>query len=85
MTWCFSSESCQGVNTVDLNRRLKDATHPFPQIIQNLDLDESLVVETLLVPDDLDSHGLPGAMVATMKHLPEGALTQGVDDLVPKR
>ena len=39
-------------------------------------------METLLVPDDLDRHRLPGAVITAMKHLSEGALTQGVDDLV---
>lgn len=31
-------------------------THPFSQIVQYLDLDEGLMVEPLLIPDDLYRH-----------------------------
>ena len=86
MTWCFSSESCPRCQ----HRRspvnsCRSTTYPFPETIQDLDLYQSLVVETLLVPDDLDGHGLPSAVIATVKHLPEGALTQSVDNLVTIR
>ena len=43
------------------------------------------MVEPLLVPDDLDRHGLAGAMVAAVQHLTERALAQSVDDFVAVR
>ena len=63
----------------------KSTTYPFPETIQDLDLYQSLVVETLLVPDDLDCYGLAGTMVAAVEHLSEGALTQRIYDLVTIR
>ena len=46
-------------------------TYPFLQVFEDLDLDESLVVETFLVPDDLDSDGLPSRMITTLENLAE--------------
>ena len=40
------------------------------------------MMEALLVANYLDSHGESRSVVAAMKHLPEGALTQRVDNLV---
>ena len=43
------------------------------------------MMETLLVPYNLDSYGLAGAMVAAVEHLSEGAFTQRIYDLVTIR
>ena len=47
------------------------STYPFAQAVEDLDLYQCLVVEPLRVADDLDRHGLAGAMVATVQHLTE--------------
>ena len=60
-------------------------THPFPEIIQYLDLYKSLMVEALLIPDNLDSHHLARAMISTRQHLSERALPERIDNLVPIR
>ena len=71
-------------NTTLLAFREKKA-YPFAQVIQNLDLNKRLVVEALLIPDNLDSHHLARAMVATREHLSERALPERIDNLVPIR
>ena len=61
------------------------ATDPFPQVVEDLDLDERLVVESLLVPDDLDGDGSSRAVVTTLEDLTERTLAEQPDDLVPVR
>lgn len=40
------------------------------------------MMETLLVPNNLNGHRMPSAMIATVQHLSERAFTKGIDDLV---
>ena len=51
--------------------KAQSGAHPFPQIIQNLDLNQGLMMEAFLVTDDLDSHRLARAVVATLQNLSE--------------
>lgn len=53
-----------------------------PQMVQDPDLHEGLVVEPLLVPDDLDGHLAAGAVVQGPDDLPEGPLANHFEDLV---
>ena len=39
-------------------------------------------MEALLVPDDLDGHGFPGAVVTAVEHLPKRTLAQRIYNLV---
>lgn len=57
--------------------------HPFNQVFQDLDLDQSLMVEALFVPNDLDGHHFARLVVAALQDLTERAFAQHVDDLVP--
>lgn len=57
-------------------------THPFPQIIQDLDFNQGLVMEAFLVSNDLDGHRFTRAVVAAVQDLTKRAFTQNVDDLV---
>lgn len=59
--------------------------HLQPQMVEHSNLDQGLVVEPLLVADDLDGHLAPGAVVQRPDHLPEGALADHLEDLVPVR
>jgi len=56
--------------------------HPFDQVLQDLHFDQSLMMESLLVPNDLDSDALAGFVVAALQHLTEGSLTQETHDFV---
>lgn len=56
-----------------------------PQVVQHAHLHQRLVVEPLLVPDDLDGHLVPGAVVQRPDHLPEGALADHFEDFVSVR
>lgn len=58
-------------------------TYPFAQLLENVDLDQSLLVESLLVANDLYSHKSAGLMVDTAHHLSEAALTKKVYNFVP--
>ena len=60
-------------------------TYPFPQIVEDLDLHQSLVVEPLFIADDLDGHGLARTVIAAVQHLSKRTLPERVNDLVPIR
>ena len=60
----------------------KKLTNPFPEVIKDLYLDQSLVMETFLVADDLDSDGLTSAVITTAQDLAEGAFPKRVRDLI---
>lgn len=57
-------------------------TYPFVQVVQNLDLDDSLAMETLLVPDDLDGNVLARLVVVAFGDLTKRTLAEHVQDLV---
>jgi hypothetical protein len=61
---------------------VKEVANPFAEVVKNLYLDQSLVVETFLVPDDLDSDRLASTMVTTTQDLAEGTLPKCVHHLV---
>jgi len=58
------------------------SAYPFPQTVQDFDLNQRLVVEPLLVTDDFDSDRLARAMISTLENLAKGALTKRVNDFV---
>ena len=41
------------------------------------------MMETFLVPNNLNGHGFASAMITTVQYLSEGTFAQGVDHLVP--
>lgn len=51
---------------------------PFAKVIQHLDFDYSLLVETVLVPDDLDGHSFASHVITTLQNLAEAAFAQNV-------
>jgi hypothetical protein len=57
-------------------------TYPFAQFLKDVDLDQSLLVESLLVANDLDSHKSAGLVVDTAHHLSEATLTEKVNNLI---
>jgi hypothetical protein len=57
-------------------------TYPFVQVVQNLDFDNSLAMETLLVPDNLDGNILPSLVVVALGDLAERTLAEHVQNLV---
>lgn len=63
-------------------RRSGSRTNPFDKVLKHLNLDERLVVESLLVADDLDRDHLAGLVVTALHDLAEGSLAEDVDDLV---
>ena len=83
MTWCFSSGSCsrdrQPPSVLAHNVR---GTYPANEVLENLDLDKSLVMEPLLVPDDLDRDHVSRLVIAALQNLTERALAEDVDDFV---
>ena len=56
-----------------------------PQVLQNLELHQRLVVKPLLVPYHLHRHRSSHLVVVTAHHLPEATLAELVDDLEPVR
>ena len=60
-------------------------THPFAQLLKDVDLNQSLLMEPLLVTDDLDGHGLARAVITAVKHLAERAFAEGIDNLISVR
>lgn len=56
---------------------------PLDQILQDLDLDQSLVMETFLVADDFDGNALTGLVVSTLQDLSKRSFTQKAHDLIP--
>lgn len=61
----------------------REMTHPFPQVLQNLDLDKCLMMEPLLVSDDLDSDRFPRSMISALQYLAKRPFAEEADDLVP--
>lgn len=57
-------------------------TYPFLQLLQDVHLDESLLVKTLLVTDDLDSDEAAGHVVDAANDLAERAFAKDVNDFV---
>ena len=58
---------------------------PFTQFLQNIDLHQSLLMEALLVPNDLDRHKNAGFMVDAPNDLTEASLTKQINHLVSIR
>ena len=58
------------------------STHPFPQVIKDLDFYEGLMMESLFIANDLDSHRFSGTVVTTIKHLTERTFSESVDNLI---
>jgi len=48
--------------------------YPFLELLQDVDLNQSLLMEALLVPDDLDGHQTTSLVVHTSHYLPEATL-----------
>ena len=63
----------------------KELTNPFPEVIKYLYFDQSLVVETFLVADDLDGDRLTSAVIATTQDLAERTFPKCVRDLISER
>ena len=63
----------------------KELTNPFPKVIKDLYLDQSLMVEALLVADDLYGDRLTGAMITTTQDLTKGTFPKRVRDLISER
>lgn len=55
---------------------------PFTKIIEDLDLHQCLVMETLLIANDLDRNRFACLMVSTVQHLTKRALAQGIHDFI---
>ena len=55
---------------------------PALQILEDLDLDESLMVEALLIPDDLDSYHLTRLMISASQDLTERTFSKRIDDFI---
>ena len=61
---------------------VEEVANPFAEVVENLYLDQGLMVETFLVPDDLYSDRLASTMVATAQDLAKGTLPKCVHHLV---
>lgn len=57
----------------------------LPEMIQDPDLDQRLVVKPFFVPDDLDGHMLICFVVQGSDDLSEAALADHLEDFVPIR
>lgn len=64
---------------------LKRNSYPCAKLVKDPDLNQSLMMKTLLVPNYLDCHGLSRTMVAAMQNLTERAFPQGIHHLVTIR
>jgi hypothetical protein len=58
-------------------------THPFHQLLQDLDFDEGLGVEAFLVADDLDGHVSTRLVIPATENLAETAFAEHTRDFVP--
>lgn len=58
------------------------STHPFDEVLEHLDLDQGLVMETLLVADDLDRDHVARLVIPALQDLAERSFPENVDDLV---
>jgi len=68
--------------TISQVSRDSTSTYPVAQLLQDIDFDESLLVESFLVPDDLDCHKSTLAVVNTPDNLTKASLSENVDYLV---
>ena len=50
---------------------LFSATYPFFQVLEDLDFHKRLVMESLFIPDYLDSHRLSSSVITALQHLPK--------------
>jgi len=60
-------------------------TNPFPEVIKDLYLDQSLVMKTLLVAYDLDSDRLASAMITTAQDLTKRTFSKRVRNFISER
>lgn len=58
---------------------------PLFQLLQKIDLDQGLLMESLLVPDDLHRYQRAGLVIDAPHNLAEAPLAQDVDDLISIR
>ena len=61
------------------------STYPFFQLVQDVDLDERLLMESFLVPYDFDGAQAPKLVINASHYLSKAALSEYVDDLIPIR
>lgn len=57
-------------------------SYPFAEIIEDLDLNKSLVVEPLFVADDFDCDRFTGAVITTMENLAKRSLAESIYNFV---
>src|SRR5690242_5812128 len=57
--------------------------NPFAQLLQDVNLDQSLLMESFLVADDLDGNKASCLMIDATYNLSEATLAEQVNDLVP--
>lgn len=59
------------------------SAYPFAQLLQDVNLNQGLLMETLLVADDLDSHESSSLVVDASHDLSKAALAEKVNNLIP--
>ena len=79
------NEGGKRVGKRERGKKGSSRTYPFPQIIQDLDLHQSLMMESLLIPDDLDRDRTSRTMISTLQNLTKRPFPQQSDDLVSIR
>ncbi|KAI6752808.1 hypothetical protein HG530_013560 [Fusarium avenaceum] len=57
-------------------------TYPFTKLLQDVDLNESLLMKPLLIPDDLDRDQAAGLVVNASYDLPETSLSKNINDFI---
>jgi hypothetical protein len=89
MTKCFSFGSCgrRGTQKFSLLQqksedRRKRETYPFDKVLEYFDFNESLVMETLLIANDLDSNHISSLVISALQNLTERTFSEDVDNLV---
>lgn len=67
------------VSKIEVFLHVYDIMHAFlvtfPQVVQYSNLYESLVMESLLIPNDFDCHMLLGHVIESSDHLSEATFT----------
>ncbi len=58
------------------------APYPFAKLLEDVDFDKSLLVESFLVADDLHRNEDTGLVINTPDNLPEASLPEHINDLV---
>lgn len=69
-------------SSVLITRARRRKTDPFDEILENLNFDQSLMMKSLLVPNDLDRDHLTCTVISTLQHLSKRSFPQNVNDLV---